>query len=281
MKWQGRRESGNVRRGGGGAMIPIGGGGLILILLLTFLLGGNPADVLEQVGGNQPAIESRQDDIDPDFQSFISVILADTEDVWHAHFEAAGQDYREPTLVLFNSGMVNTACGAADARMGPFYCPGDETIYLSQSFYRELSERYGAPGDFAMAYVVAHEVGHHVQKQRGILDKVHALADRLSEADYNKYSVALELQADYYAGVVAHEMEHQNYLDPGDIEEAMQAAAAVGDDRLQRQATGHVNPDAFTHGTSAERREWFMRGYKYHDFAYGDTFSARGLPALS
>lgn len=273
MKWQGRRASGNVRRSGGmgGAMIPMGGGGLILILILTFLFGGNPADVISQMPA-QVQVEQNTE-VNAELEDFLSVVLADTEDVWHEIFNQHDMAYAEPTLHLY-SGAVRTACGTGDSRMGPFYCPGDDTIYIDVSFYNDLKNKYQASGDFAFAYVLAHEVGHHVQKQLGILDQVYSLQGRISQEEFNRYSVMMELQADYFAGVFAHYVQEKGYLEHGDIQEAMNAAAGVGDDRIQEQQMGRAKPDTFTHGTSAQRMEWFERGYQYGDLAHGDTFEA-------
>ena len=200
-------------------------------------------------------------------------MLKDTEDVWNKLFQERGETYQEPKLVLF-SGVDQSGCGTASAAMGPFYCPEDAKVYIDLSFYDDLQSRFGAPGDFAMAYVVAHEVGHHVQDLWGISDKVHAMRQRLSEEEYNKLSVKLELQADFLAGVWAHhDQELNNMLEPGDIEEALTAANAIGDDRLQKQSQGYVVPDAFTHGTSAQRMYWFKKGFETGDIEQGDTFS--------
>jgi predicted metalloprotease len=207
-----------------------------------------------------------------ELKHFVAVVLADTEDVWHEEFRKMGKTYRDPHLVLF-SGQVDSACGTADAAVGPFYCPGDEIVYLDLSFFDELKNRFHAPGEFAEAYVIAHEVGHHVQKQLGISDKVHAERERLSKAEYNRLSVRLELQADFLAGFWAyHAQKAKNILDPGDLEAALTAANAIGDDRLQKQARGYVVPDSFTHGTSAQRIRWFRRGFETGDFSKGDTF---------
>ncbi len=205
------------------------------------------------------------------------MVLADTEKVWRAQFQRMGRTYQEPQLVLF-SGRVQSACGLASAATGPFYCPGDQKVYVDLDFYRELKERFDAPGDFAQAYVLAHEVGHHVQNLLGITDQVDGMRGRLSEVEFNKVSVRLELQADFLAGMWAHHAQRQwNILEAGDLEEALNAASAIGDDRIQRQAQGHVVPDSFTHGSSAQRIRWFRRGLETGDFAQGDTFSARDL----
>jgi predicted metalloprotease len=201
------------------------------------------------------------------------VVLKDTEDIWHLLFEENGKTYKEPVLVLF-SNEAQSACGFSSSATGPFYCPGDEKVYIDLSFMAQLQDRLGATGDFAMAYIIAHEVGHHVQKQLGITDKMNEIRGRVSEKEYNKYTVKLELQADFFAGVWAHYADKtKNVLEEGDLEEAMNAAEAVGDDRIQMQSQGYVVPDAFTHGTSEQRRTWFMKGYRTGDLSEGDTFS--------
>ncbi|OLS03644.1 KPN_02809 family neutral zinc metallopeptidase [Tissierella creatinophila] len=282
MKWQGRRRSSNVedRRSSGGGGLAFGGGGigLIIIIVLSLLGGGNIGDILGNItggdtGGQVPYEETSRD---KELAEFVSVVLADTEDVWKEVFRKNGLEYREPTLVLF-SGSVQSACGVAGSATGPFYCPPDEKLYIDLSFYDDLNRKYGAPGDFAMAYVVAHEVGHHVQNLLGISEKVQALRPKLSEKEYNKYSVKLELQADYLAGVWAHYQEDMGLLEEGDLQEALDAASAVGDDRLQKQATGRVAPDSFTHGTSKQRMEWFYKGYNLGTLEGGDTFNDRNF----
>ncbi|MCA6079003.1 neutral zinc metallopeptidase [Fulvivirga sedimenti] len=285
MRWQGRRQSGNVddRRGMGsmGKRGSIGCGGLIVILLISWLLGGNPLQLLETVEmaapqtntqNYQPSAEEEQ------LAAFVKVVLADTEDVWNKIFmETYGEDYPDPTLVLF-TGSVQSACGFASAATGPFYCPPDQRVYIDLSFYDDLKNKFGAPGDFAMAYVVAHEVGHHVQNLLGYTDKVHQMRGQVSEREYNQLSVRLELQADFLAGFWAHHAQEMNdILEKGDIAEALNAANAIGDDRLQRQSQGRVVPDAFTHGTSEQRMRWFRRGFETGDLSQGDTFSATSL----
>jgi predicted metalloprotease len=203
-------------------------------------------------------------------------VLGKTEDVWHDIFRQNGREYREPTLVLFTD-RVRSACGLTGAAVGPFYCPGDEKVYIDLSFYDELRQRFNAPGDFAQAYVVAHEVGHHVQKLLGISDRVERLQSRASELEANQLSVRLELQADFFAGVFARYVQNQGVLEAGDIEEALRAASAVGDDQIQRRETGYVVPDSFTHGTSAQRLRWFKKGYDTGDIRQGDTFNASDL----
>ena len=208
---------------------------------------------------------------------FVSAVLGETEDVWREIFARSGQAYREPRLVLF-SGAVQSACGFAESAMGPFYCPGDQKVYLDMAFFEELSRRFGAPGDFAQAYVIAHEVGHHVQNLLGITDRVHSMRARVSEAEYNQLSVRLELQADFLAGVWAHHAERaRQILESGDIEEALNAASAIGDDRIQKRTQGYVVPDAFTHGTSAQRARWFRLGLETGDLSKGDTFETDAL----
>ncbi len=276
MRWIGRQGSGNVedRRGmGGGGKIAIGGGAGLIIVIISLLLGQNPLDYLN-AGGGSSAYEQQQPISEEENQQaeFVKVVLKDTEDVWNALFQQRGETYQEPVLVLF-TGSDQSGCGVASAAMGPFYCPLDSKVYIDLSFYDDLQSRFGAPGDFAMAYVVAHEVGHHVQHLWGITDKVHGMRDRLSEEENNKMSVKLELQADFLAGVWAHHNQKlNNVLEPGDIEEALNAANAIGDDRLQKQSQGHVVPDAFTHGTSEQRMFWFKKGFETGDIEQGDTF---------
>jgi predicted metalloprotease len=275
MRWIGREGSGNVqdRRGMGGKLAVGGGLGGIIVLLISWLMGGNP---LEMINTGEPSVTQEQTSPPQDEQAkFVSVVLKDTEDVWHKLFsEEVGSDYQEPTLVLF-SGTDKSGCGFASAATGPFYCPLDKSVFIDLSFYDQLSNRFGASGDFAMAYVVAHEVGHHVQNLLGVSEKVHQARERISEAEANKLSVALELQADFYAGVWAHHAEQMKHiLDPGDIEEALKAANAIGDDRLQMQSQGYVVPDAFTHGTSAQRMRWFKKGFDTGDMKQGDTFQS-------
>jgi predicted metalloprotease len=269
MQWSGRRESDNVedRRGsGGGGRIALGGGATILVLFAAWALGIDPRVLLNS--GLVDSTTSAQRAPDPSEESlkhFVSVVLADTEDVWHVQFVKMGQTYREPRLVLF-SGQVSSACGMAGAAVGPFYCPGDQKVYLDLEFFQELRDRFHAPGNFAQAYVVAHEVGHHVQKLLGISDRVHAQRSRLSDKESNQLSVRLELQADFLAGVWAyHDQQMKKILDPGDLDAALRAANAIGDDRLQKQGRGYVTPDSFTHGTSAQRIRWFRKGFETGD----------------
>ncbi|MFC0518643.1 neutral zinc metallopeptidase [Mucilaginibacter angelicae] len=277
MQWFGRRESDNVddERGGGGGRLAIGGGVLGLIAAaIYFFTGVDPSAVLNQVATNQPARQEQTTNNGPEDagKHFVRVVLADTEDIWTKLFNDMGRTYEKPRLSLFRD-YVQSACGNASSASGPFYCPGNSKVYIDLSFYDELKNRFGAPGDFAQAYVIAHEVGHHVQNLLGISQKMDQARSRLSESAYNKLSVKLELQADFYAGVWAHyEQSMKKVLDKGDIEEALNAANAIGDDRLQKQAQGHVEPDSFTHGTSAQRMYWFKKGYETGDINQGDTF---------
>jgi predicted metalloprotease len=282
MRWKGRKESSNVedRRGmspGGKGMVG-GGIGTIAIVLVVLLLGGDPTSILQNVQTSDQTTNSNYTETaeDKELAQFVGVVLAETESVWHAIFKEEGSTYREPKLVLF-SGQVQSACGVAGASTGPFYCPGDEKLYIDLSFYNELQKRFKAPGDFAMAYVIAHEVGHHIQNLTGVMDKMNELRSRLSKEEYNQYSVRVELQADFYAGIWAHYTEQQNLLESGDLEEALNAASAVGDDNIQKQAQGYVVPESFTHGTSAQRKKWFYKGFTSGDMRQGDTFGARDL----
>lgn len=285
MRWQDRRESTNVedRRRVTPGRVAIGGGlGTIVILLVMVFLGADPQTLVQVIEQTQqisePVAESGPPNpLDDEMKKFISVVLADTEEVWHHQFQKMGERYLEPKLVMF-SGQVRSACGFASAASGPFYCPGDQKVYLDLEFFQELKRRFKAPGDFAQAYVVAHEIGHHVQKLLGITDQVDAMRSRLSQEEYNQLSVRLELQADFLAGLWAHHAQKQwQILEPGDIEEALNAATAIGDDRLQKQAQGYVVPESFTHGTSAQRVRWFRRGLESGDFSQGDTFKTRDL----
>lgn len=277
MRWRGQRESDNVedRRGLGKGGIAIGGIGGVVVLVIAMLLGVDPRPLLQQGGGAaRNAVPDAQQE---ELAKFVRVVLADTEDVWHDQFRRMGREYREPRLVLF-TGDVRSACGRATSSVGPFYCPADETIYIDLGFYRELRDRFGAPGDFAQAYVIAHEVGHHVQKLLGTSDRMQAAQGRVSKEEYNRLSVRLELQADFLAGVWAHHAQRmKDILEPGDLEEALRAASAIGDDRLQQEAQGYAVPDSFTHGTSAQRVRWFRRGFETGDIRQGDTFNARNL----
>lgn len=278
MKWQGRRSSANVedRRGATSKTLVGGGIGTIILAIVVLLMGGNPLEYLGNQSGQveTPYVETAEEQ---ELAEFASVVLAETEDVWNELFsDELGKQYQYPSLVLY-SGAVQSACGAADSSVGPFYCPGDQKVYLDLSFYTELKERFQAPGDFAMAYVIAHEVGHHVQKQLGIIDQVYSKRNRISETEFNKLLVKMELQADYFAGVWAHYAARSNLLDEGDIEEALHAASMIGDDRIQKDTWGYVVPDSFTHGSSEQRSSWFMKGYRYGTIAAGDTFSAPEL----
>jgi predicted metalloprotease len=276
MKWQGRRGSNNVedRRGMSTGTKVVGGGiGTVVILLLVLLLGGDPQSVMDQLDGGQASGPVQATEEENQMAQFVSVVLADTEEVWGRIFTEAGGKYREPTLVLFR-GQVQSACGYATAASGPFYCPSDEKVYIDLSFCDDLREKYGAYGDFAIAYVIAHEIGHHVQNLMGILDDVQAERSRLSEVRANQLTVRLELQADFLAGVWAHYADRMfNSLEEGDIEEALNAASSIGDDVLQKKYQGRVIPDSFTHGTAAQRSGWLRRGWETGDLSKGDTFS--------
>ncbi len=280
MRWQTGRASANVedRRSVGGPLVVGGGIGTVALLLLVWALGGDPRALLQQMEQQQGAVAPGE--IDPaqdELAKFVSVVLADTEDVWDQLFREQGRTYHHPKLVLFR-GSYPSGCGTGRASMGPFYCPNDDKVYIDLSFYQEMKEKFRAPGDFAQAYVIAHEVGHHVQNQLGISDKVHGMRDRLSETQYNQLSVRLELQADFFAGVWAHHaQESRHILEEGDIDEAINAASAIGDDKLQKQARGYAVPDSFTHGTSAQRVRWFRKGFETGDMKQGDTFNAREL----
>ncbi|ADY51575.1 protein of unknown function zinc metallopeptidase [Pseudopedobacter saltans DSM 12145] len=277
MKWQGRRQSDNFENRGRGKGIAIGGIGTVVIIILGLLFGKDPGQLLstlqDQSGGSQT---ENSNGPQSEAEAFTRVVQADTEDVWNKIFRDHGKKYIEPTLVTFE-GSVQSACGSANSAVGPFYCPGDNRVYIDLSFYDELKNRFNAGGDFAMAYVIAHEVGHHVQNLLGTNGVLQEARGRVSEAEYNRLSVMLELQADFYAGVWAHYQESNNLLDDGDIEEALNAAHAIGDDKLQKQAQGYVVPDAFTHGTSAQRMKWFKKGYQTGDISQGDTFNTKDL----
>ena len=282
MLWKGRRESTNVedRRGMSTGGLVAGGGILgAIVLVLNFLLGGGDASQLptQLPGGEQTELTQEQQAAEDERAKFVKVVLADTEDVWNQIFSQKGEDYPEPTLVLFRGG-VQSGCGSASSQTGPFYCPSDQKLYIDLSFYEELQQRFNAPGDFAMAYVVAHEVGHHIQTLMGTSQKMAQLRQQASEAEYNKYSVMMELQADFYAGVWAnHAQRMKQMLESGDIEEALAAANAIGDDRLQKQSQGYVVPESFTHGTSQQRMYWFKKGYQTGDIRQGDTFNDPSL----
>lgn len=278
MKTEGRRTSDNVedRRGMSTGRMAVGGGiGTIVIVLLVLLLGGDPSEVIDtmQQGTSTesgPVTSSPEEEA---MVNFVSVVLAGTEDVWTKIFDESGMTYNEPALVLFRS-QVQSACGFTTSASGPFYCPGDEKVYIDLAFFDDLKSNFGAYGDFAIAYVLAHEIGHHVQNLLGILDDVNSQRARMNQTDANRLSVRLELQADFLAGMWAHyDQQMFNSLETGDIEEAMNAAASVGDDILQKRYQGKVIPDAFTHGTASQRKEWFRRGYTTGDFDQGDTFN--------
>ena len=299
MKWQGRRKSSNIddRRGQGGSGQGFGGFspsllgplmkilfskvGLFIVgifLVVSLIMGKNPLSLISQLlsGGSlqtETSAPYKPSAKEEELADFSATILANTEDVWNQLLD----NYREPTLVLF-TGSVSSACGSASSATGPFYCPGDEKLYLDLSFFDDMARQLNAPGDFAQAYVIAHEVGHHIQKIMGTTDKVHRLRGQVSQTEYNKYSVMLELQADFLAGVWAHHsQEMTRMMESGDLEEALNAANAIGDDRLQKQSSGRVVPDSFTHGTSAQRMRWFKKGFETGDLSQGDTFSATSL----
>lgn len=277
MKLDGRRVSGNVRdiRGKGGKAAGIGIGGVIVIGLITLLMGGNPLEVLNMVSTGEGYTETYTPTAEEEeLATFAKQILAGTEDVWTDIFKQMGMRYEPPTLVLF-SGSVQSGCGGATASTGPFYCSADKSVYLDLSFFTSMKKEFGTAGDFAYAYVIAHEVGHHVQNLLGTLRQAHtAMSQASSQAESNKISVRLELQADFYAGVWAHhDNEMFNSLEPGDIEEGIAIASRIGDDYLQKQARGYAVPDSFNHGTSAQRVRWLKRGFEKGDPEYGDTFS--------
>ena len=278
MLWQGRRESDNVedRRGKGGGMLIGGGIGTIIIGLLYVLLGGNPSDVVNQISKTQSSQSpsAPRSAAEEKLASFSRVVLADTEDVWSEIFTENGKKYTKPTLVLFTE-QTQSGCGFSSAATGPFYCPADEKVYIDLSFFTELQTRFQAPGEFAMAYVIAHEVGHHIQKLMGVFDKTETEAQTLDQKGRNQLSVKQELQADFYAGVWANrDQKMKQVLQEGDIESALTAANAIGDDRLQQQSNGKVVPDAFTHGTSKQRMYWFKKGFETGDIRQGNTFAS-------
>ncbi len=298
MKWEGNRESDNVedRRSDGGGQGFGGGGGLfggrsigigtiVVALVGGWIFGINPLTILNLLsGGGAPTAQVQQQPgpaqrppADDRMAKFVSTVLADTEDVWKDVFAKGGSTYKEPRLVLFR-GATQTACGQGQAAMGPFYCPGDQKVYIDLGFYETLTRQLGAPGDFAQAYVIAHEVGHHVQNLMGISGKMDAMRGRVSKVEYNALSVRLELQADCFAGLWAQKAQtSRQILEKGDVEEAMNAAAKIGDDALQRGSGGAVVPESFTHGTSAQRQRWFDTGFKTGSVKACDTFSARNL----
>ncbi|WP_343669892.1 neutral zinc metallopeptidase [Chitinophaga sp.] len=285
MRWQNRRLSDNVedRRGGGGGggMRNIGIGGVIIIVVLALITKQSPQALLNKVqqstGGTEQTTSQTVTKASDEEAQFASTVLANTEDVWTALFKEMNKQYEAPKMVLFTD-VDQSGCGTAQSAMGPFYCPADDRVYLDLSFFNEMEQRFKVVGDFAKAYVIAHEVGHHIQNLLGISRKVQAMRSQLSEKEYNKLSVKLELQADFLAGVWAHHAQRMdNILDAGDIEEALNAASAVGDDKLQEAANGRVVPDAFTHGTSAQRMRWFKKGFDTGNIKDGDTFNASDL----
>lgn len=284
MRWKGRRQSENIddRRGqSAGSGVAVGGGiGTLVLVLLVALLGGDPSQLINGQppagGGASQGINQPLTQADADMREFVSVVLADTEDVWTKLFSARGERYVPPRLVLF-TGQVQSGCGFASAQVGPFYCGEDSTVYLDTSFFQEMKNRFNAGGDFAAAYVIAHEVGHHVQNLEGTLSQVNRARQRMPEREANALLVRLELQADFYAGVWAHHARDMASIDRQDIEEALTAANAIGDDTLQKQAQGYVVPDAFTHGSSEQRMRWFTYGWETGDPSKGDTFNARRL----
>ena len=300
MEWKGRRQSDNVedRRGmgsprmggaGRGFRIPIGGKGgglsitsIIIILVISWVLGINPLTLLsggDMLGGGSSQTQQEQQGTRPTGQSsdemtaFVRTVLAETEDTWSTIFQQAGETYQKPTLVLF-SGQVQSACGFASSATGPFYCPGDSKVYLDTTFFQELDRKFGAAGDFAQAYVIAHEVGHHIQNLTGVLPQFNRARQSMSEVEANRMSVRVELQADCFAGIWAKSTDQKGLLETGDIDEALNAANQIGDDTLQKRSQGYVVPESFNHGTSAQRKEWFMRGYESGNFQQCDTFKA-------
>jgi uncharacterized protein len=260
----------------------LGGGGTLIVLLLALFFKVPPEQLLSQIQGSgmggQTQGEYQETPREKELADFSRVVLGTTEDVWNQQFQAQlGENYREPTLVLF-SGQVESACGFASAAVGPFYCPADEKLYIDLKFFDELDQKFGAAGDFAQAYVIAHEVGHHIQRQLGIVERVDSMRGKISQTEYNKLSVQMELQADFFAGVWAHHVDESlGLVESGDIAEALNAASAIGDDKLQERMQGRVVPDSFTHGTSEQRMRWFKRGYETGDLSKGDTFSAKSL----
>jgi predicted metalloprotease len=286
MLWQGRRESDNVEDergsgGGGGGRIAVGGGiGGVILVVVYLLLGGNPQTLINMQQQSASVSQSMPTQGGPPTDQlgrFVSVVLADTEDAWRAIFQQMGRQYEEPKLVLF-SDQTRSGCGFASAASGPFYSPEDRRVYIDLSFYRTLQERFGAPGDFAQAYVIAHEVGHHVQNLLGISERVQSMRGRISQSEYNRLSVKLELQADFLAGVWARYADRTKHIvEAGDINEALNAASVIGDDKLQRRSQGYVVPDSFTHGSSEQRVRWFRKGYETGDLRQGDTFNSPEL----
>jgi uncharacterized protein len=277
MRWQNRRQSSNIEDRRGKGMGKFVGGGLtgIIFIVLYLVMGGNPTDIIDS--GSNTQTEYRETAEESELKQFVAVVLAETEDTWTQIFSEKQGTYRKPVLVLYTD-RVQSACGISGSAAGPFYCPGDEKLYIDLSFYNELKRQFNAPGDFAMAYVVAHEVGHHVQNLMGITDQMASLRNQLSQEEYNQYSVRLELQADYFAGVWAHHASRiRGLLEEGDIEEALTAASAIGDDNIQKRSQGYTVPESFTHGTSEQRVRWFSKGYKTGDIEQGNTFEAERL----
>ena len=289
MRWQGGRESENIedRRGVPPVRVAAvgGGAGTVLFVVVALLLGADPKDLLRLVQNNpnvaapQPAPQGAPGKgVDDEGKKFVSVVLGETEDVWTDLFQEMGKTYRKPTLVLFNDKVSTEGCGFASSAVGPFYCPGDAKVYLDLGFFDELRDRFSAPGEFAEAYVIAHEIGHHVQNLLGVSRQTEEARRRLDKAEANALSVRVELQADFYAGVWAHHAQKmKNILEPGDLESALKAATAIGDDSLQKEAQGYVVPDSFTHGTSQQRVRWFRRGFETGDVHQGNTFEAEEL----
>jgi len=280
MRWRDERQSENIedRRDMSGGKIAIGGLGGVVVLILALIFGADPRQILEQLPQPEDGAQTSRavNPEEEEVKKFVAVVLAQTEDAWGDIFRQMGRQYHKPKLVLFND-RVQSGCGIAASATGPFYCPQDEKLYIDLSFFRELRTRFRAPGDFAIGYVVAHEVGHHVQKQLGMMDRVNAARRRGREDGANGASVRLELQADFLAGVWAHSVQSRGIVENGDAEEALAAASAVGDDRLQRESQGYAVPDSFTHGTSAQRARWFLKGMDTGDMRQGDTFSASEL----
>jgi uncharacterized protein len=283
MLWRGSRQSENVedRRGVSGGGLAIGGGlGGIVLLVIALLLGVDPRQLLNQAPSDDPrsATETSRpvNASEEELKQFVTAVLGETEDVWNELFRRSGKRYIEPKLVLFTD-QARSGCGLAGAAVGPFYCPGDQKVYIDLSFYQELKSRFRAPGDFAQAYVIAHEVGHHVQNLLGVMDRAKSGQNGMSRETANQLSVRLELQADFLAGVWAHYAQAKGIIEPGDIDEALRAASAIGDDRLQRESQGYVVPDSFTHGTSEQRSRWFRKGFETGDIRQGDAFSVPSL----
>ncbi len=283
MLWKGRRQSANIedRRGVTGRRVAVGGGlGALAVTIIVLLLGGNPEEVMQnlqtpQTGGQEQTQVLTAEE--KELGEFVGVILADTEDVWNQVFNQEGEQYREPKLVLFTNA-TDSACGYAQSATGPFYCSGDEKVYIDLGFFQEMQQQLGARGDFAWAYVIAHEVGHHVQNLLGIMQQANERMQGLSQEEANRVLVRLELQADFLAGVWAHHAQRmKNLLEEGDIEEGLNAASSVGDDRIMNRQQGYVVPDAFTHGTSEQRVRWFTKGLQSGDLKQGDTFAAGEL----